>query len=171
MSPAFASTSPIYIDISIDISKAMATQVSMTDKPPSDLSALSIYLESLVTAAIDGMNTCTLSASQLWSFIADDFKSAGMGYAATSKEAFEDDYLAYREKHPDHRLQIDSMTTTFNSRLITGHVYANVQVTGGHGVSTGISRRAVIVSEFQKREGRWQLVAATSLPGDGGVLE
>lgn len=145
--------------------------MSATEKPPSDIPALTKYLESLVEAAIDGLNTCTLSTSQLWSFVADDFTSAGMGYAATSKIGFEKDYLRYREEFPDHRLQIDSMTTTFNSRLITGHVYANVHVTGGHGIPVGMSRHVVIVSEFQKCEGRWQLVASTSLPGEGSVLE
>lgn len=149
----------------------MTSQVTTTDEPPSDLSTLTIYLKSLVAAAIDGLNSRTLSTSPLWSFVADDYTSAGMYYAATSKEGFEKNYLSYCEQFPDHRLQIDSMTTTFDSHLITGHVYTNVHVTGGHGIPEGMSRHVVIVSEFQKREGRWQLVASTSLPGEGGVLE
>ncbi|KAF2171806.1 hypothetical protein M409DRAFT_18039 [Zasmidium cellare ATCC 36951] len=153
------------------MSKATIVQVSPTDKPPSDLSSLTEYLESLVTASIDGLNTRTLSTSHLWSFVADDFTSSGMGFAATSKKALEDDYVVYREQFPDHRLEIESMTTTLNSRLITGHVYANVLVAGGHGVPIGMSRNVVMVFEFQKCEGRWWLKATTSLPGEGGVLE
>ena len=44
----------------------------------------------------------------------------------------------------------------------------SLEMTGGHGVQKGVLRReCVVVGEVRKKEGRWVVEGAVSLPGGG----